>query len=156
MTEIGKTLPPDNEIVQDVLDGKYGHGWHQREKIRQKGYDPDEVNKLVFKRIASYADKRREIVSYTETSHRMKTGRYEVIEELGLYIWKDPSRKASKVNYHDISGTMIDKVSKDGRVKNGSSIMIVNFVSDGPYVWGKISSGWICVRDHGRMLVRKV
>lgn len=155
MTELEKPLPPNDQIVQDVLDGKYGQGYYQRDKLRAEGYDPEEIQSLVFAKIKDRS-KKPDIRSYTETSHRMKTGRYEVIEELGLYIWDEPSHKARRVHYYDISGTMLDKVSKDGRIKNGTSVMIVNFVSDGPYVWGKTSSGWICVRDHGRMLVKKM
>lgn len=150
-----KPLPPTDKVVQDVLDGKYGNGYYRRDKLRAEGYDPNEVQDLAFAKIRERS-KPADIKSYTETSHRMKTGRYEITEDLGLYIFENPTEKSRRIHYYEISGTMIDKVSTDGRVKNGASVMIINLVSEGDRVWGKTPAGWICVRDHGRVCAKKV
>lgn len=150
-----KTKEATPEVAQAVLDGEYGNGPWKADKLIREGYDPKEVLDLAFKMISSQA-KKPELKSYTETSHRMKTGRYEVTEDFGLYIFEAPNSKSRRVHYYDISGSMLDKVSTDGRVKNGASVMIVNLVSEGDRVWGKTPSGWICVRDHGRVCAKKV
>lgn len=154
MTE-EKPFSPNEEVIQDVIDGKYGHGFYQRKKLEKAGYDPDEVNARVFSTICNRSRKNN-VRSYTETNHRMKTGRYEVIEDLGLYIFEKPTASSRAIPFHEISGTMADKVSKDGRLKNGASVMVVNILAESNRVWGKTSHGWICVKDNGRMLAKKI
>lgn len=37
----------NEEIAKDVINGKYGNGEARKEKLRNEGYNPDEIQKLV-------------------------------------------------------------------------------------------------------------
>lgn len=161
-TEIVKPSKTEQQVAKEVVDGLWGNGYQRREKLKNAGYDPDRIQDLVNKILSEQTKKPAATTpskptSVTETKHRLKTGTYVITTKSGLKVRESANKSSAQKPYSKLTANAKLHASKDGVLKKGTRMSVTKIAEEGSVrVWGKIPSGWVCLKENGTMYAKKV
>lgn len=142
-------------IANEVIEGKWGNGSHRREKLKAAGYDPDVIQNIVMSILNE--QKKPAETPKPATPASLKTGTYKITVSDGLNVRVSPKKSAAKKPYSQLTANAKQHATEDGTLKKGTEMSVVQISNDGTArVWGKIPSGWVCLRENGKMYVKKI
>lgn len=147
------TTKSEKTVAQEVVNGAWGNGDYRRNKLKAAGYDPDRIQQLVndiLKKGTPSAPKPATTVS------TMKTGTYKITTEGGLRVRTEPKKSSKAKTYSQLTANAKQHATKDGVLKKGTPMSVTQITNEGTArVWGKIPSGWVCLKENGKLYAKK-
>lgn len=145
-------------LVNEVIDGKWGNDPERSKKLKAAGYDPEAVRKAVTAKLkgSSTSSKPAAIPKPSPVDTGLRTGTYQVTAS-ALFVRTGPSTKYAKKSKSQLTANAKAHANSNGSLKNGTRMSVVEIAKEGSVrVWGKIPSGWVCLKENGKMYAKRV
>ena len=147
-------------IADEVIDGKWGNDPDRSAKLKAAGYDPDEVQAAVNKKLGASSSSQKPVTKPSQSSTAdsgLRTGRYEITSNSGLWVRQGPGKNYAKKSYSQLTSNAKSHAASNGCLLKGTRMDVSEISTEGSVrVWGKIPSGWVCLKENGSMLAKRV
>lgn len=145
-------------LVNEVIDGKWGNDPERSQRLKAAGYDPEAVRKAVTAKLkgSSTSSKPAATPKPSPVDTGLRTGTYQITAS-ALFVRTGPSTKYAKKTKSQLTANAKAHANSDGSLKNGTRMDVFEIAKEGSVrVWGKIPSGWVCLKENGKMYAKRV
>lgn len=129
------------EVAKEVIAGKWGNNPERREKLASAGYDATKVQSLVNVLLDVKTP-----APATPANGTYSTGRYQIQVSTYLRV-----RTGASINYRAKTKSEVTQDAQNHWFRNGlanaTRVDVSEVKTVGNEVWGKIPSGWICIKQ---------
>lgn len=136
-----------NEIVKGT--GGWGNGDERRKKLTAAGYDYATIQGLVNAKLGVKTS------SAPKPSPSYPTGTYQVQVSSCLSVRTGAGTGYAKKSRNQVTADAQKHWAGNG-LANGTRVTVSEIKTIGNEVWGKIPSGWICIKQGGSTYAKRV
>lgn len=151
--------PVTDALVTEVINGKWGNGADRTAKLKAAGYDPSAVQNAVNAKLkGSSSSTASKPAQSSSADTGLRTGTYKISTPSGLYVRTGPGKNYRKKSYSELTVNAKQHATKDGVLKQGTPMSVVEIAKDAQganRVWGKIPSGWVCLKENSTLYAKK-
>lgn len=153
-TPSASAKPVTDTLVNEVVNGKWGNGAARTKNLKDAGYDPVEVQKAVNAKLNGTTSSKPAQASPADSG--LRTGTYQITAS-ALNVRTGPGTGYAKKSYSQLTANAKAHANSDGSLKPGTRMDVTKISVEGASrVWGLIPSGWVCLKENGKMYVKAV
>lgn len=150
------SLKSINTIATEVINGVWGNDPDRSSKLKAAGYDPKAVQAAVNQKLGVSSSSQKPAAGSSTTDCGLTTGRYTITTSSGLYVRTGPGKNYVKKTYSQLTDNAKKHAAANGALLKGTPMDVSQISNEGSVrVWGKIPSGWVCLKENGTMLAKK-
>lgn len=152
------TKPVTDTLVSEVISGKWGNGATRTKKLKDAGYDPVAVQQAVNSKLKGTSTSSSKPAQASTADTGLRTGRYKITAS-SLFVRTGAAKSYAKKSYSQLTANAKKNANSDGSLKTGTPMDVTEISNDkdgANRIWGKIPSGWVCLKEDGKMYVKAV
>lgn len=144
-----------SKIVDEVIDGKWGNDPERSTKLEAAGYNSDEVRDAVNKKLGASSSSQKPVAKPSPVDSGLRTGRYTITAKSGLNVRTGPGIKYARKKKSELTANAQKNATEKGTLKKGTPMDVSKIAVEGTSrVWGEIPSGWVCLKENGKMYAK--
>ncbi len=150
--ESSNSQPPsfkdvDSSIVDEVIAGKWGSGGERKNRLMRAGYNYNSVQNAVNIKLLGKGS--------ADNVASTPVGTYQITAS-ALNVRTGPDKSSKKKSKNELTQDGRKHSNSNGALLRGTRVTVSEVRKSGDYIWGKIPSGWICLKEGSSSYAKQV